>query len=1161
MKRIITLGFLMLCYLFITTTVSAFTRVYVKLVTDNQSWLNVTVDANNIVKTIGTGGDYPDFTSIDFNSTGLNLQTGDEVWVAKGLYPFSKQLPTIANGISIYGGFAGTETAVSKRTRSDLDGNGIVESWEFTNATKFVGLGNSSSTPQNYRMMILNNGKTLDGITISDVYYSNSGSTTYGGGGEIQTGALIRNSIIQNISTVCTSNNGVNGGGLYVNRGGIDGCLVENCYCDILSSNNTGTTAGAGILVNGSANDNSSTCTGYVINSVIRNCTAGSSTGAKSASGGGIYANIGARVENCVIYNNSAYANSTLGGNSQGGGIIGNNSGDSNLKGNYFVNLTVVNNFSNLYPSFFPASNYASAYNCIVWQNGNGGTTAAPTYSGSSIRISATTTITGYPYLDYIFYNSDPTTPITNGTNNKANPFNAFTAKVILSGTDNSTYPGFTRPTTFVGSSYAQADINSIRQANWSLTSTSPIINKGVAAPTNATTTSLQVKSPYVSGTNTYTFSPTDISGATVGTQYQLGAYGRFTYKLNVVVGNNGSLFEEDGITTSKSIYPVFANDAKKFKVVPANGYILTSATISNTTLTPDASGIITIPEMTADATLSLSFNPKVSTFSKSGSSYWSTTTDWTYTPVAETDLVIASGELIIDQTPISVNSITVTPGAKLTLNSGITLKTGLFTLQSSESGAATFTDNGGTLNATSTIVQQYLSSSRNWYMSSPVSGAIALPTTDSGTLTFYNYLENDANQATGINGYPAGGVWNSVNSGIMNESEGYIIHPSATTSTVSFTGTGFNTGDQTISGLSYSLANPKHGFNLIGNPYPSYLNVLPSISANVNLEPTVWYRTRDNANYYHYETVNASTGVGTNASSTGRVTGYIPPMQGFWVKTNSDNQSIKLFNANRSHTTSVDLTQYDLGSVPTTPLKVSAQKQQTYSLLGLNVSNGITNDETIIMFVAGASSGLDIYDSKKMSNNNLNIPELFTTVDGSQLAINSMNDIQKDSEIPLGFTTGVGGTSFSIKATQLSNFDVGTQVILKDNLDINNPVITDISDGNSYFFNSEATMNNTSRFSVIFKTRDVSTENVNGNDYSDPVSVFKNDNNQITIKFANVIPNQVSVNLYTALGQELEEKILTGSISVLCKSLTAGVYFVNLTVKGKRYVRKIIIN
>jgi len=576
MKRIITLSFLMLCYLFITTTVSAFTRVYVKLVTDNQSWLNVTVDANNIVKTIGTGGDYPDFTSIDFNSTGLNLQTGDEVWVAKGSYPFSKQLSTIANGIGIYGGFTGTETNVSQRNKSDLDENGMVEPWEFTNTTKFVGLGNSSSTPQNYRMFILNNGKILDGITISDVYYSNSGSTTYGGGGEIQTGALIRNSIVQNITSVCTSNNGVNGGGLYVNRGGMDGCLIENCMCDIQFSGNSQTASGGGALLNGSATDASTSCTGYIVNSVIRNCTAGSSTGAKNASGGGIYANTGARVENCVIYNNSAVAN---GGNSQGGGIIGQTAGDNYMKGNYFVNLTVVNNFSNLYPSFFPASNYASAYNCIVWQNGNGGTTAAPTYLASSIRISATTTITGYPYLDYIFYNSDPTTPITNGTNNKANPFNAFTAKVILSGADNSTYPGFTRPTTFVGSSYAQADINSIRQANWTLSNSSPLVNVGVAAPTNAVSTALITSSPYVSG-NTFSFSPTDLGGKSRGSQYQLGAYqypasfytstlSPRTNKLEVYL-KNGTL-QIEGI-----------QDISNVKIYSVSGKLITSSVITS---------------------------------------------------------------------------------------------------------------------------------------------------------------------------------------------------------------------------------------------------------------------------------------------------------------------------------------------------------------------------------------------------------------------------------------------------------------------------------------------------------------------------------------------------------------------------------------------------
>ena len=140
MKKITYLSLMML--MFLSTSVNALTRVYVKLVSDTQAWSTVTVDANNIVKTIGAGGDYPDFTSIDFNSTGLNLQTGDEVWVAKGSYPFSKQLPAIANGISIYGGFAGAETTTLQRAKSDLDGNGMLEPWEFTNTTKFVGLGN-----------------------------------------------------------------------------------------------------------------------------------------------------------------------------------------------------------------------------------------------------------------------------------------------------------------------------------------------------------------------------------------------------------------------------------------------------------------------------------------------------------------------------------------------------------------------------------------------------------------------------------------------------------------------------------------------------------------------------------------------------------------------------------------------------------------------------------------------------------------------------------------------------------------------------------------------------------------------------------------------------------------------------------------------------------
>jgi hypothetical protein len=580
MKRKITLSLVTLGCLLATTNVSALTRVYLKLASDTQSWNNVTQDASNIVKTIGIGGNYANFTDINFTastSTGLNLATNDEIWIAKGSYPFTKMLKDSINGVGVklYGGFAGTEISVSQRAKSDLDRNGMVEPWEFTNTTKFVGLGNDFSTPQTFRMMILSTGNTIDGITISDVYYTNTGSTTYAGGGEIQTGALIRNSIIQNISTVSVSNVGTNGGGLYINRGGVDGCLIENCITDILSSGNTSGAYGGGISLNGAGNDNTSTCTGYVVNSIVRNCTAGSVAGANKSLGGGIYANVGARVENCVIYNNSAICN---GGTSQGGGILGNGSGDAFLKGIYFVNLTVVNNFSYNYPSFFPASNYASAYNCIVWQNGNIGTAAAPAYTGSSIRISATTGITGYPYLDYIFYNTDATTPIVNKDNNKANPFTAYTAKVVLSGADNSAYPAFFRPTTFVGSSYAPADITSIRQANWTLTASSPLIDKGVSTPTNTVTTALISPSPYVSG-NAFDFSKTDLGGLSRGNQYQLGAY-QFTpdkytstksiIKTKLNVSHKNGLLQISGLEGSVNV-----------KVFSVSGKIISSSSIT----------------------------------------------------------------------------------------------------------------------------------------------------------------------------------------------------------------------------------------------------------------------------------------------------------------------------------------------------------------------------------------------------------------------------------------------------------------------------------------------------------------------------------------------------------------------------------------------------
>ncbi len=535
----------------------------------------------------------------------------------------------------------------------------------------------------------------------------------------------------------------------------------------------------------------------------------------------------------------------------------------------------------------------------------------------------------------------------------------------------------------------------------------------------------------------------------------------------------------------------------------------------------------------------------------------WSLATNWGISsgsvnsrgiPEYADDVVVIKDALVTIDQLSTINSLTVAAGGKVTNAS--TLNASTITLNSNETdGTGTFINNGNTT-ITNAVVNQYLSSARNWYMSSPVSGASALPD-NGGTLAFYSYAESDVLQVTGGNGYGAGSVWNTVSSGSMAVKTGYIVRPSDATSTLSFTGTGLNTGDQTISGITYTAANPKHGFNLIGNPYPSYINVLSAITDNANLEATVWYKTRATNGTYYAETVNATSGVGTNASGTGRVTGYIPPMQAFWVRATAsaiDNpQSITLSNANRSHAkTDVEMTGYP--STPTTSLKAPAAKQATYSLLGLNVSNGTNGDEAIVMFTPAATNGIDAYDSGKMTNGNKNIPEIFTLTEGKQLAINGLGSISYDTEIPVGFTTGTAGT-FSIKVSQISNFDAGTKVILKDYLDINQPVLTDLSDGSSYSFTSDATSNNTNRFSLLFRAPDVATGVNTASKLN--AQVFVNSANQITI----IAPEKSNYAIFNAVGQQTTG----GTINHLPFSInhSRGVYVVKVNGKSTRVIIK----
>jgi len=152
------------------------------------------------------------------------------------------------------------------------------------------------------------------------------------------------------------------------------------------------------------------------------------------------------------------------------------------------------------------------------------------------------------------------------------------------------------------------------------------------------------------------------------------------------------------------------------------------------------------------------------------------------------------------------------------------------------------------------------------------------------------------------------------------------------------------NTGNQSI-GLTVDGAT-FNGYNLVGNPYPSYVDW--TAVTKTNLDPTIWYRTVNSHGTYVFDTFN---GVGTNNNESGSVTGMIPPMQAVWVHATAAT-TLNFSNSMRSH------------EIGTNRLKSKSVASQ--QVLRMQVSNGINSDEAIVLFNSNASDGYDVYDSQK---------------------------------------------------------------------------------------------------------------------------------------------------------------------------------------------------
>jgi len=233
--------------------------------------------------------------------------TTDEVWIKSGTYYIiartsytSSAVPpvttifraaiTINSGTKqIYGGFAGTETDKNQRLRSDLDNNGIIEPWEFTNQTILdasqladyptpvtsrkeiyksgtpTTTGLSISTPNKKTVVSIEGGTNhiLDGVVVQNGKYDGD---SYGSGINLTGVGTVRNCIVRKCSVTrkddLTNGASISAGAAILIANPlavVDGCLIED---------NT-----AGPLLPGAYTSGAGVCLsqGTLSNSVVRN--------------------------------------------------------------------------------------------------------------------------------------------------------------------------------------------------------------------------------------------------------------------------------------------------------------------------------------------------------------------------------------------------------------------------------------------------------------------------------------------------------------------------------------------------------------------------------------------------------------------------------------------------------------------------------------------------------------------------------------------------------------------------------------------------------------------------------------------------------------------------------------------------------------------------
>ena len=359
--------------------------------------------------------------------------------------------------------------------------------------------------------------------------------------------------------------------------------------------------------------------------------------------------------------------------------------------------------------------------------------------------------------------------------------------------------------------------------------------------------------------------------------------------------------------------------------------------------------------------------------------------------------------------------------------------------------------------------------------------------------------------------------------------------HTSNCSNSVSISGT-FETSNQSIA-INVGSDATYGKWNLVGNPFPSYLDLAGFISDNSAIIEDV-----NNAVYaYDGDDSDGSNWTIYHSSNSSGVT--IAPGQAFFVASSSGGGNLD-FNTSRQTVTGGD----DF-------LPRQAQTLDSFFKLNLESSNSLTH--TDIYFNSNASQGLDIgYDVGTYANlassfslySKLASGEYFET----NFAIQTIsNDLSETVVIPLGVHTSAG-ESHSISIDDVSLLE-SINVYLKD---YETGTLTLLNNG-AYSFSTDNTLEGISRFELRL------TNTTLGIESDELVTNFKAVYQNGGVVLVGDFMLEDKVEIFDIMGRLTQTHTIKGnhSVEVSKDELATGVYLAKINREGNSKTIKFIIN